>query len=156
MPLDEPLDKMPNSTDDALTVRMALAFNACTLPKIEWTHEAHLRVGLWHLLHFTPEEALTRLRVGISRYNLSCGVANTEHSGYHESITRFYVWVIDQFLSQVDRARPIDDLAEELIRRYGDRELPLNYWSKPRLRSVEARLGWVEPDIQPLENYHVA
>jgi hypothetical protein len=121
------------------------------LPKADWTHPAHLRVGLWHLLRFPPAEALDRLRAGIRRYNVACGVANTAASGYHETITRFYVWAIARFLAATDRTRPVDELAEELVRQCGDRGLPLRYWSKDRLFSAEARLGWVEPDFQPLE-----
>jgi hypothetical protein len=133
------------------TDRLAAEFCHCNLPKAEWTHEAHLRVGLWHLLRHSPEEALVRLRGGIRRYNTACGVANTATSGYHESITRFYVWLIARFAAGADRDRPIDDLADELVRDYGDRDLPLRYWSKERLMSPEARLGWVEPDLRPLE-----
>ena len=80
--------------------------------KAEWTHHAHLRVGLWHLLHYPPGEALDRLRDGIRLYNLATGGANTDTSGYHESITRFYVWVIARFLATADRTRPPDALAK--------------------------------------------
>jgi hypothetical protein len=130
--------------------RLARAFCDCTLPKAEWTHHAHLRVGLWHLLRYPPGEALERLRDGIRRYNVACGVANTGTSGYHESITRFYVWVIARFLDAAGRTRPADELAEELVWQCGDKGLPLRYWSKERLLSAEARLGWLEPDLRPL------
>jgi hypothetical protein len=133
------------------TDRLAAAFCDGTLPKSEWTHEAHLRVGLWHLLRHSPAEALDLLRDRIRRYNIATGGTNTETTGYHESITRFYVWVIDRFLQNIDRTRSIDELTTELIHACGDRELPLNYWTKSRLMSSEARLGWVEPDLRPLE-----
>ncbi|GAB4539085.1 MAG: hypothetical protein Tsb0014_29230 [Pleurocapsa sp.] len=99
------------------------AFLSRTLPKSEWTHEAHLKVGLWHLLHYSPDESLIRLRHGIKQYNVACGVANTDSQGYHETITRFYVWLINRFLQQVERSQPIDRLAQELIERYGDKSL---------------------------------
>jgi hypothetical protein len=28
---------------------LAVAFRPCTLPRAEWTHPAHLRVGAWHV-----------------------------------------------------------------------------------------------------------
>jgi hypothetical protein len=133
------------------TEQLAAAFCDCSLPKSEWTHEAHLRVGLWHLLRHSPEVALERLRERIQRYNVACGVANTDSSGYHESITRFYVRLIATFVAIADLARPIDELSDELVRNYGDRELPMQHWSKARLMSPEARRGWVEPDLRPLE-----
>jgi hypothetical protein len=133
------------------TDELAAAFLACTLPKQEWTHHAHLRVGLWHLLRHDAEEALDLLRTRIRRYNASCGTLNTDHSGYHETITRFYVWVIDRFLQSADRRKSIDELAEDLIHRWGDRGLLLRYYSRDRLFSVLARRQWVEPDVGAME-----
>ncbi len=137
--------------DESRTDRLAAVFRDLSLPKSEWTHEAHLRVGLWHLLRHPPGEALDLLRDGIRRYNVAVGGVNSATSGYHESITRFYVGVIDRFLAGSDRTRPVDELAEELIRSFGARDLPHHYWSRDRLDSTEARLGWLEPDLRPLE-----
>lgn len=131
------------------TERVAAAFLARTLPKPEWTHHAHLRVGLWHLITYPADEAMSRLRDGIRGYNDATGVANTETSGYHETLTRFYVLVIDAFLTEAGRSRPPDALAEDLIRLYGDRQLPLRFYSKERLMSPQARRGWVDPDLLP-------
>jgi hypothetical protein len=134
----------------SLTDQIAEGFLARTLPKKEWTHHAHLRVGLWHLLRYPADETLDRLRDGIKQYNVATGGTNTDTSGYHETITRFYVWQIDQFLRQADRALPIDTLAEQLIQQFGDKKAPLRYYSEGRLMSVAARLGWVEPDLMLL------
>src|SRR5262249_45835578 len=135
---------------ESVTDRVAAAFCGCTLPKAEWTHGAHLRVGLCHFLRYPEGEALRRLRDGIRRYNTACGAANTESSGYHETITRFYVRVIGRFLAAAGRGCPVDELAEELIRLCGDKGLPLRHWTRERLMGSEARLGWVEPDLRPL------
>jgi hypothetical protein len=138
------------NTPESEVDRLAAAFLALTLPKAEWTHEAHLRVGLWHVVRFGADEALDRLRRGIRAYNESIGGINSDSSGYHETITRFYVWRIGRFIESADKSRPLDELAAELIATHGDRELPFRYWSKKRLMSKEARLGWVEPDLGPL------
>jgi hypothetical protein len=102
-------------------------------------------------LRHTAEEALALLRVRIQTYNESRETANTDNSGYHETITRFYVRVIDRFLRSSDPTHGIERLAEDLIRRYGEKELPLRYYSRVRLFSVAARRHWVEPDLAPLE-----
>jgi hypothetical protein len=133
-----------------LTEKTAEAMCARTLTKAEWTHYAHLRTGLWHLLHHGPEEALLLLRERIRALNGSHGVANTPTSGYHETITRFYLWQIAKFLEEEGRGKCVDELAEKLILRYGDKDLPLEYWSRETLFSTDARLGWVEPDRRPL------
>ena len=41
------------------TEELVEKFRSRTLPKQEWTHEAHLKVGIWHLLHYSPDESLT-------------------------------------------------------------------------------------------------
>jgi hypothetical protein len=132
------------------TETLAARFFDRTLPKSEWTHAAHLRVGVAVVLVDGPEIALSRLRAAISGYNTSVGCENSDSSGYHETITRFYVATIARFLESVDRTRSLDDLADEVVERFGDRELPLRYWSRDLLFSVEARRGWVEPDLRSL------
>ena len=132
------------------TEAIAAALIARTLPKAEWTHHAHLRAGLWHVMQFGPFTALELLRARISAYNSSVGTANTDTSGYHETITRFYVVVIDRFLSTADRTLDIDELARRLIDSHGDRRLLQHYYSEGRLFSVEARRSWVEPDLRPI------
>ncbi len=132
---------------ESFTDRLVAAFCDQTLPKHEFTHEAHLRVGLWHVFHFAPVQALDLLRDRIQRFNVAKGGANTDIAGYHETITRFYIIQIDGFLATQDKSRPIDELAELLISQLGAKDLPLRYYSREVLMSVEARRGWVEPDL---------
>lgn len=132
---------------ESLTERIAKAFCNCTLPKEEWSHEAHLKVGLWHLLKYSPIEAMCHLRDGIRQYNTACGVANTDTSGYHETITQFYVTIIKYFLEGQDIHQPVDRLATKLLKTYEDHNLVFTYYSKERLMSKEARCHWVEPDL---------
>jgi hypothetical protein len=133
------------------TERIARGLIARTLPKAEWTHEAHLRAGLWHVVNHGAVAALALLRTRITAYNESVGTANTDSSGYHETLTRFYVTVIDRFLAGADRGLPLDQLAAGLIAEYGDRRLPLYHYSEQRLFSVVARRSWVEPDLRPID-----
>jgi hypothetical protein len=132
------------------TERLVDLFLKCELPKSQWTHHAHLRVGLWHLMHYPPDQAMNLLRDRIKRYNVSVGGENTETGGYHETITQFYVLFIHQFLNRSDRSKSIDELAEELITKHGDKDLPLSYYTKNHLMSVNARLNWAEPDRKAL------
>ena len=133
--------------------KLVAAFNSRTLPKQEWTHHAHLKVGLWYLLHYSPNESLVRLRQGIKQYNVACGVENTDTQGYHETITRFYIGIIAKFLQQTKRSQDIDKLADELINNYGDKSLLLEYYSRDKLFSTEARLQWVKPDLKPFDEF---
>jgi hypothetical protein len=141
---------MINPIGHSETDRVARGLIERTLPKGEWTHHAHLRAGLWHVLRYSDAVALELLRERIRAYNQATGVANTLSTGYHETITRFYVVMIRAFLRSTDATLPIDILAETLIEHIGERDLPLRYYSKEVLFSPEARTAWVEPDREPL------
>ncbi len=127
-------------------------FHAHTLPKSEWTHHAHLAVGAWQVHTEGPERALPTLRTAIRRLNDTHGTANTDSSGYHETITRAYVVLIAEFLRRLPTTdadlsgRVRELLASPLVAR----DALLACYSKGRLFSVEARREWVEPDLSPL------
>jgi hypothetical protein len=121
-------------------------FNACRLPKSRWTHEGHLVAGLWYVWHFGPASALDQLRVKIRNHNASVGTANTDSSGYHETITRLYV----EAIARLHEAAP-GETFEEVLGRLLTSPLaastwPLSHYSSERLFSVTARREWVPPD----------
>jgi hypothetical protein len=122
---------------------------ACTLPRDEWTHEAHLAATTYLVLKH-PEIDLDVELPGIIRgYNESVGGVNSDTEGYHDTITRAYLRGIRIFLGKADVSRPIHDLVNELLMSpMGRRDWPLRFWSKERLMSVEARREWLEPDLR--------
>jgi hypothetical protein len=127
-------------------------FVACTLPHNEWTHAAHLTVGLWHIAHYGAEEALSRLRVGIRRLNDSHGTANSATSGYHETVTRAYVHLLAEFLERCRLDLSVEERVAWLLQStLADKDVLLRFYSRETLMSVDARARWVEPDIAPLE-----
>ena len=74
--------------NDAAADRFLAAFDAGAIPKPEWTHRAHLAAaGLcaWR----DPAGALDTMRDGILRLNEAHHTANTDTSGYHETLTVF-------------------------------------------------------------------
>jgi hypothetical protein len=125
-------------------------FSDRTLTKPEWTHAAHLAVGLWHVSRYEPAEALARLRTAISRLNESHGTANTATGGYHETVTRAYVQLLAEFASRHGDKTVAERVALLLAHPLADRHALLRFYSRARLDSVEARLGWIEPDLAPL------
>ena len=126
-------------------------FEFCTLPREEWTHRAHLTVALWYCLRHSFEEATWLVREGIKKYNASHGVTQTRTSGYHETMTLFWLRIVRKYLSEVS---PVDftltALANGLVERYGDKGLPFAYYTRERILSWEARMNWVEPDLKEL------
>lgn len=132
-------------------VRLAEQFETKTLPKLEWTHEAHLIVGVWHCYQYGASQALELVRHRIAVYNESVGTANTDTSGYHETITRFWLMTIHHFLA----TRPhlsLEQVCNDFIRSdFAQSTFPLAFYSKSLLFSTLARQQWVAPDLQVLE-----
>ena len=122
-------------------------FEGRRLPKARWTHEAHLVVGLWYLTHYAPDEALTLVRERIRAHNEAVGSANTDSSGYHETITRLYLRGIEaHILAHTDESLP-NSLALLLQSPLAHKEWPLSFYSRERLFSMAARHGWMEADL---------
>jgi hypothetical protein len=122
-------------------------FEACKLPKARWTHEAHLLVGLWYLSHHSPAEALDIVRARIRAHNESVGTANTDTSGYHETLTRLYLDGIAAFRDKY-KGLPVTSVAKLLMESpLANSAYPFVFYSKARLFSVKARHEWVEPDL---------
>ena len=93
---------------------------------------------------------LPLLRKNIQRYNAANGINQTVTSGYHETMTRFWLWAVDRFLASADQTVGIAELAKQFVT-HTDRHLNRQYYSRGLFMSWEARLGWVEPDLKPLE-----
>jgi len=121
------------------------------VPRGEWTHAAHLAVGLWHVDRYGAGEALVRLRDGIRRLNESHGTVNSATSGYHETVTRAYVELIAVFCATCPAGLPLSDRVALLLGSpLADRAVLLRFYSRDRLMSGDARAHWVEPDLAPL------
>jgi len=131
---------------------LAARFLDASLPRAQWTHQAHLRVGAWHVDRYGAAEALPRLRAAIRRLNEAHGGANTAISGYHETVTAAYVTLIAAFLAASDAGQPLDDrIARLLAGPLADRAVLLRFWSRDTLMSPTARATWVAPDLAPLQ-----
>jgi hypothetical protein len=128
-------------------------FRAKTLPIKEWTHEAHLITGLWHIAQLGYDEALAQMRVGIGTYNEVSGGQNTDSSGYHETITVFWIWLLNEFWKTYSTDNQnFERICNVFLKsKYCDRNAAFYFYSREKLFSREARLNFIEPDIQALD-----
>jgi hypothetical protein len=124
------------------------AFEERTLPKTEWTHAAHLVVGLYYCFHNPPGVAKNLMSDGIYWLNDAHGTPNTDTSGYHETLTVFWLKSIANYLDKTGREAGLAALANGLLATITDTSLPLKYYSRELLFSTEARLNYVEPDLE--------
>ncbi|MES2120834.1 MAG: hypothetical protein V4513_09685 [Pseudomonadota bacterium] len=138
-------------TADAEIERIGERFLARSLPKEEWTHEAHLATTTWLVLRRPDTNVDAELPDLIRRYNESVGGVNSDSEGYHETITRVFLHGVRLFLAEADQAEPLHELVNELLLSpMGRRDWPLRFYSPGRLFSVEARREFIPPDLAAL------
>jgi len=137
---------------DAAIRRVGEEMIARTLPRAEWTHEAHLATCAWLILEredIVPERDLPAL---IRRYNESVGGVNSDSEGYHETITQLYIRGVRAALARSEGRGLAERVNALLLAPEGRRDWPLLFYSRELLFSKAARLGWVEPDLARLQH----
>ena len=138
-------------TSDAEIERLGEGLLTRTLPRPEWTHEAHLAATTYLLLKRPDIDVDKELPNLIRRYNESVGGVNSDTEGYHETITRVFLRGVRLFLEEADPTEPLHELVNELLLSpMGKRDWPLRFYSKERLLSVEARRNVIAPDLAAL------
>jgi hypothetical protein len=137
-----------HSDDEIAAIACGLVHR--TLPKHSWTHAAHFAAALWFLYRYSSKDALPLIRDAITAYNETTGVANTETSGYHETITHASLRAAAHFRAMRQDA-PLYVVCNELLASpFGKSDWILRYWTKERLFTPEARKRWVDPDLLEL------
>jgi hypothetical protein len=120
---------------------------ARTLPRPDWTHEAHLAATTWLVVE-RPDIDLDVDLPGIIRgYNESVGGRNTDSEGYHETITRVFLAAVRAHVAETEGEELCARVNALLLSERGHRDWPLRFYSRERLFSVEARLSFVPPDL---------
>lgn len=138
-------------TADTEIERIGRGLIECSLPKPEWTHAAHFAAVLWLLRQHGKLDVTAEMPKLIRRYNETTGVANTDTSGYHETITLASIRAACSVLDKHGPQTPLHSVLQNLLTcDLGRSDWLLLYWSRPRLFSVEARRAWVEPELKPL------
>jgi len=141
---------------DAEICAIGEAFADCSLPKAQWTHAGHFAAALWLVTH--PDyDAERDMPAMIRRYNRATGVANTDISGYHHSITLASLRVTAHHVaifraeSGAGMGQSLSALFDGLMAGpFADKGWILKHWRRETLFTPEARRGWVAPDLKPL------
>lgn len=127
--------------------RTIIGFNNKTLPKEEWTHEAHLIVAIWYTLNYDMSTATELTRKHIKAYNTATGTPNSDTRGYHETLTIFWLDTAHTYV-EANKEKSLVELCNGFIASAkGSREYPMKFYSRELLYSVEARHHYVAPDI---------
>ena len=125
-------------------------FEQGTLPKAAWTHKAHLIVAIWNNWHLDAAIAIEKTKAQILSYNSAVGTPNTENSGYHESLTRFWMIIMDHYLREHQFGSVLEAVKTSMEDAYLSKRLPFRFYHRDTIISKEARFNWVLPDLQEL------
>ena len=126
-------------------------FVQSSLPKNEWTQQAHLTVAIWHLKNYSFDDAVCRLRSGIILLNKFHGTENNYKSGYHETLTIFWCKVISCYI-EINPGKNIEELISGFLSsKLAARELPFNFYVKEEVLSSAFRAVYHEPTLQKLD-----
>ena len=130
--------------DEGAILELVRGFENGTWPVKEWKHTHHLILAASYILD--GDDGLERLRLGIPRYNVSQGGANTEDSGYHETLTCFWYWLIRGFIGQLPAGLSRAEVVRRVVDAYApQRDLFRRYYDFDVLKSREARAVWIPP-----------
>jgi hypothetical protein len=122
------------------------AFEAGTLPKERWTHAAHILTGACYVYSLGEEAAIARMRERVSAYNLAVGGQNTAASGYHETVTVFWIKLLATRARGSSRSEFVHAAVKELA---SQRTIYAEFYDFDLLQSEEARRVWIPPS-EPL------
>jgi hypothetical protein len=124
-------------------------FEAATLPTWAWTHEAHLICGLSLLSRFGIEKAPEEMKKRLFKYNEAVGKINSDTSGYHETVTFFWIEAVWERLSVDGKTQFDQETLDALLSNIdlANRNLFLKSYSEALILSVEARRKYVKPDL---------
>lgn len=133
--------------DDASIVRIGEGLLARSLPREDWTHEAHLASCTWIVRDRLDIDPVTDMSGIISGYNVAAGGVNDDTQGYHETITQVYIAGVKAHLAEVGGEIQLHEAVNMLLlSARGRRDLPLRFYSKELLFSIPARREFVPPD----------
>ncbi len=108
-------------------------------------HAQHLAVCVWYILN--DNFPLTRLRHAIRNHVEVNGGINGPDSGFHESLTRWWLQTVDGFMRTLS-ARSALEYARAAVAEYGDKKhlWKTAYGEFDLVHSREARERWISPE----------
>jgi len=137
---------MPTITNKEIENMIGL-FETRKLPKEKWTHQSHLIAAVWYLMKYPQNKVFNILSENIIEYNKSVGTPNSNTSGYHETITWFWLNEVQKFLDK-KKYKSIANACKNIINsNLVNRQYPLTFYSEQLLFSSEARKKLLMPDL---------
>ena len=110
----------------------------------QFHHYDHLRIAWLVIDRHGPEVAAEVVGEKLKAMAVARGVAPL----YNETMTRFWVRLIAH-VREATGAATVDEAIAK-VPMLTDKNLAQRHWSRTLMFGPEARINWVEPDLQPL------
>ena len=136
--------------DDA---ELLAKFERSEIPRVEWTHQAHVQIGYLYLRSYLFEDALEMLTRGIKALNAANKVDEGPRSGYNQTITVAFLRLIDLTIRTRESGYP--STSEEFCRRNPQLMCPQIlrlFYSPLALENPMTKTMFVEPDLAQFPN----
>ena len=125
-------------------------FEQARIPFSDWTHAAHIAMACCYIRKLPRADLLPTVRRNIRNYNARGGGKNTDTSGYHETLTVLWLWVLADYLQSFPEQTPRIEQVRMAVDKFSADRLYPQYYSYDVVKSGEARRRWMEPDMQHL------
>ncbi len=143
---------LQHGMDDDEFVRQ---FEARSFPFDQWHHRAHVKLAYIYLVRFGFAAAGGKLRDGIRAYNAANNVPDLPTRGYHETLTMFWLHVIQMTLQEYGPRATADEFFD-FHPQLSQNKIHRLFYSADLFMSARAKREFVEPDLTSLPKGRVA
>jgi hypothetical protein len=120
-----------------------------TYPFSQWNHRAHVKLAYLYLIRDGFESAVEKLRGGITAYNASNNIIDQPTSGYHETMTQFWLQIIDVTVREYGAMPSADEFVDSHPQLSQKKNHRLFYSAELFMLPL-AKRQFVEPDLTAL------
>ena len=125
------------------------AFEAGAFAPADFSHRAHVRLAYVYLAESDVNLALERMRAALLMFLSHHGIPASK---YHATLTRAWILAVDHFMHRSSVASSADDFIERNPKLL-DTKIMLTHYSADLLFSEQARVGFVEPNLDPIPHH---
>jgi len=125
------------------------AFEAGAFAPADFSHRAHIRLAYVYLAESDVDLALERMRASLVSF---LSHHDIPASKYHATLTRAWILAVDHFMHRSPKAFSADDFIARnplLL----DSKIMLTHYSAELLFSDQARMDFVEPNLDPIPRH---
>ena len=129
-------------------------FEACTFPREQWHHRAHVKLAYLYTVRFGREIAARKLHDGIRAYNAANQIQDTPTGGYHETMTMAWLHIIHETVKLYGPRATADEFFD-FHPQLGQKKILRLFYSPELFMSARAKHEFVEPDLTDLPGQRV-